>query len=380
MFLNGGKLGNTRLLAPSTVGVDDVQRTEAGDWLRGGGLDTGVGDIGPTPAMGQGFGLGFAVRTEAGENPLPGSVGSFYWTGAYGTTFYGRSETETDRHHDDPGAFGGLLARAVSAHGAGTLAYQALTAPELRRDQRGLCGGAASFRRGGATRMRSVPARSPPRPAGHRADPSALPAPPASRRRNPGQSGARGGTGAVVIAGAVAQPAAVAVERQQGDQQESRRPFSPVGRIVPKRSATMGSPGRQTRNLSGRPRFGVAGRTTEWPRSCRAVSSGRTSISSPMGQKPDTTAAGGGGQSRSTSAVNALPAATGSAPFRAARQATRMACFDPWRSAETCGAAMAVRVSSSQSLRVQVAPDTETKIPAEPVPWGDAHWPWGCIT
>ena len=38
--------------------------------------------------MGQGFGLGFAVRTEAGENPLPGSVGSFYWTGAYGTTFF----------------------------------------------------------------------------------------------------------------------------------------------------------------------------------------------------------------------------------------------------------------------------------------------------
>jgi CubicO group peptidase (beta-lactamase class C family) len=38
--------------------------------------------------MGQGFGLGFAVRTEGGENPLPGSIGSFYWTGAYGTTFY----------------------------------------------------------------------------------------------------------------------------------------------------------------------------------------------------------------------------------------------------------------------------------------------------
>jgi CubicO group peptidase (beta-lactamase class C family) len=45
-------------------------------------------DLGPTPAMGQGFGLGFAVRTEPGENPLPGSTGSFYWTGAFGTTFY----------------------------------------------------------------------------------------------------------------------------------------------------------------------------------------------------------------------------------------------------------------------------------------------------
>jgi CubicO group peptidase (beta-lactamase class C family) len=45
-------------------------------------------DIAPTPSMGQGFGLGFAVRMEAGQNPLPGSPGSFYWTGAYGTTFY----------------------------------------------------------------------------------------------------------------------------------------------------------------------------------------------------------------------------------------------------------------------------------------------------
>jgi CubicO group peptidase (beta-lactamase class C family) len=45
-------------------------------------------DIGPTPAMGQGFGLGFAVRSQAGGNPLPGSAGSFYWTGIYGTTFF----------------------------------------------------------------------------------------------------------------------------------------------------------------------------------------------------------------------------------------------------------------------------------------------------
>jgi CubicO group peptidase (beta-lactamase class C family) len=49
---------------------------------------TSSSDIAPTPAMGQGFGLGFAVRTDAGRNTLPGSVGSFYWTGAYGTTFY----------------------------------------------------------------------------------------------------------------------------------------------------------------------------------------------------------------------------------------------------------------------------------------------------
>ena len=42
----------------------------------------------PTPAMGQGFGLGFAVRTAPGHNPEPGSVDNFYWTGAWGTTFW----------------------------------------------------------------------------------------------------------------------------------------------------------------------------------------------------------------------------------------------------------------------------------------------------
>jgi CubicO group peptidase (beta-lactamase class C family) len=86
MLLHGGRLGNARLLSQSTVNL-----------MTSNALRPGIGyaaviprfaDIGPTPAMGQGFGLGFAVRTEAGQNPLPGSPGSFYWTGAYGTTFY----------------------------------------------------------------------------------------------------------------------------------------------------------------------------------------------------------------------------------------------------------------------------------------------------
>jgi len=42
----------------------------------------------PTLEMGQSFGLGFAVRTDAGRNPLPGSVGTYYWAGAFGTTFW----------------------------------------------------------------------------------------------------------------------------------------------------------------------------------------------------------------------------------------------------------------------------------------------------
>jgi CubicO group peptidase (beta-lactamase class C family) len=86
MFLHGGALGNTRLVAPSTVALMTSNALKPG--IAYGPTGRRFGDIAPTPAAGQGFGLGFAVRTEPGQNMLPGSVGSFYWTGAYGTTFY----------------------------------------------------------------------------------------------------------------------------------------------------------------------------------------------------------------------------------------------------------------------------------------------------
>jgi CubicO group peptidase (beta-lactamase class C family) len=38
--------------------------------------------------VGYGFGLGFAVRKEAGLAPEPGSVGAYYWGGMAGTTFF----------------------------------------------------------------------------------------------------------------------------------------------------------------------------------------------------------------------------------------------------------------------------------------------------
>lgn len=37
---------------------------------------------------GHGFGLGFAVRTDTGMAPFPGSVGQFFWSGAAGTFFF----------------------------------------------------------------------------------------------------------------------------------------------------------------------------------------------------------------------------------------------------------------------------------------------------
>jgi CubicO group peptidase (beta-lactamase class C family) len=44
--------------------------------------------LAPSADMGQGFGLGFAVRTDTGRNPLPGSNGDYFWGGAYGTYFW----------------------------------------------------------------------------------------------------------------------------------------------------------------------------------------------------------------------------------------------------------------------------------------------------
>ena len=87
LLLHGGATEETRLLASPTVKL-----------MASNALPPGIGyserartmmaDLAPTSTAGQGFGLGFAVRTAAGRNPLPGSVGTYYWTGAFGTTFW----------------------------------------------------------------------------------------------------------------------------------------------------------------------------------------------------------------------------------------------------------------------------------------------------
>ena len=124
MLLAGGRLGTTRLLAPSTVTLMTSDALKPG--IGYAAVIPRMGDIAPTPAMGQGFGLGFAVRTAAGENPLPGSLGSYYWTGAYGTTFYvdPRERLVIVMMIQVPGPANAFYRRAVRY-----LAYQALVAP-----------------------------------------------------------------------------------------------------------------------------------------------------------------------------------------------------------------------------------------------------------
>ena len=87
MLLNGGELDGVRLLSPHTVNLmTSNQIPPAAN--RYTPVAMVLGPFGPTPDMGTGFGLGFGVRTEAGRNPVPGSVGDFSWAGITGTYFW----------------------------------------------------------------------------------------------------------------------------------------------------------------------------------------------------------------------------------------------------------------------------------------------------
>lgn len=86
MFANGGQLDGVRLVSRKTI---DLMTADAlppdikmgADMFRFEALE-------PSASMGQGFGLGFAVRNVQGVNPLPGSPNDYFWGGAYGTYFW----------------------------------------------------------------------------------------------------------------------------------------------------------------------------------------------------------------------------------------------------------------------------------------------------
>ena len=87
MLLNGGELEGVRILAPKTIALMTSDQLPPGT-ERHTPVATILDAFGPTPEMGTSFGLGFAVRTDAGRNPMPGSVGDFSWGGIYGTLFW----------------------------------------------------------------------------------------------------------------------------------------------------------------------------------------------------------------------------------------------------------------------------------------------------
>jgi CubicO group peptidase (beta-lactamase class C family) len=87
MMLNGGELAGTRLLAPKTVALMTSDHLPAST-SRQSPVAQGMGPLGPRLENGLGFGLGVAVRTSPGLNPLAGSVGDYFWAGIMGTYFW----------------------------------------------------------------------------------------------------------------------------------------------------------------------------------------------------------------------------------------------------------------------------------------------------
>jgi CubicO group peptidase (beta-lactamase class C family) len=79
MLLNGGELDGVRILSPATV-----RRMTTG------ALPPGIRFVGVNmgPRGGATFGLGFGIRNDAAWSSVPGSVGSFTWSGVWGTYFW----------------------------------------------------------------------------------------------------------------------------------------------------------------------------------------------------------------------------------------------------------------------------------------------------
>lgn len=77
-LLNGGVLDGVRILSPHTVAFMTADHL-------GAGIPHAQNPLLPP---GHGFGLGFAVRTAAGEASVHGSVGSWHWSGIGGTHFF----------------------------------------------------------------------------------------------------------------------------------------------------------------------------------------------------------------------------------------------------------------------------------------------------
>jgi CubicO group peptidase (beta-lactamase class C family) len=77
MLLNGGTLDGVGIISRKTLQL--MASDHLGPHVR---IE---GDLVPP---GHGFGLGFAVRTQAGIASFPGSVGQFFWSGMGGTFFW----------------------------------------------------------------------------------------------------------------------------------------------------------------------------------------------------------------------------------------------------------------------------------------------------
>jgi CubicO group peptidase (beta-lactamase class C family) len=81
MMRRGGKLGATDVLGRGTVALMTADHLPAS-------FNNLIADKMDPAATGYGFGLGFAVRRQAGIAAMAGSAGDYYWSGVYGTYFW----------------------------------------------------------------------------------------------------------------------------------------------------------------------------------------------------------------------------------------------------------------------------------------------------
>jgi len=81
MLCQAGELDGARVLGPKTVELMTSDHLAPDQGRR-------IADTMDPSASGYGFGLGFAVRRQAGIAAIPGSAGDFYWSGVYGTYFW----------------------------------------------------------------------------------------------------------------------------------------------------------------------------------------------------------------------------------------------------------------------------------------------------
>ncbi|MEH2528654.1 CubicO group peptidase (beta-lactamase class C family) [Bradyrhizobium sp. AZCC 2176] len=79
MLLNGGELDGVRILSPATVRRMTTNSLPSDIQFTG-------GDMGPRGSAT--FGLGFGIRSDAASSWVPGSVGSYTWSGLWGTYFW----------------------------------------------------------------------------------------------------------------------------------------------------------------------------------------------------------------------------------------------------------------------------------------------------
>ena len=84
MLLNGGALGDVRILGRKTIDLMTANHLPGGANL----TEMSRSLFSEAVNAGQGFGLGFGVNLDPARTMLPGSKGEYYWGGMFSTAFF----------------------------------------------------------------------------------------------------------------------------------------------------------------------------------------------------------------------------------------------------------------------------------------------------